>query len=163
MNCLECGKEINKRRKYCSKTCSAKHGHKRHKLGLTPVSVLVSCDSCGNEFYNRSGSQRFCSANCRINEVYKGKYYLFLRDEFRCIYCGKSSIEDKKQLQPEHVIPKEKGGEDIAINLVTSCVDCNLQKRNNTIENEIFKRIIEEIEKRNIKFNLNNQQKIKLK
>ena len=41
----------------------------------------------------------------------------------QCIYCG--SVEN---LQTEHIIPKSRGGPDIAENLVNSCRDCNLKK-----------------------------------
>lgn len=45
-----------------------------------------------------------------------------------CIYC--ESIEN---IQTEHIIPKSKGGPNIADNLVDSCQSCNLKKTNRDV------------------------------
>ena len=45
-----------------------------------------------------------------------------------CIYC-----ESAEKVQTEHIIPKSKGGPDIADNLVDSCQSCNLKKSNKDV------------------------------
>ncbi|MEE9339571.1 MAG: HNH endonuclease [Methylococcaceae bacterium] len=45
-----------------------------------------------------------------------------------CIYCG-----SEEKVQTEHIIPKSKGGPDIADNLVDSCQTCNLKKSNKDV------------------------------
>ena len=44
-------------------------------------------------------------------------------DQDRCLYCGKKPATDV-----EHVVPRSRGGRDVAINLVPSCADCNRGK-----------------------------------
>lgn len=45
-----------------------------------------------------------------------------------CIYCGNAD-----KVQTEHIIPKSKGGPNIADNLVDSCQTCNLKKSNKDV------------------------------
>ncbi|MCO5576888.1 hypothetical protein L7F22_030709 [Adiantum nelumboides] len=54
---------------------------------------------------------------------------IFLRDRFRCQYCG-----DHDNLTLDHVIPVSRGGEWTWQNLVTACTDCNSKKGNKTLE-----------------------------
>jgi hypothetical protein len=64
----------------------------------------------------------------RKAEVASGlRFKVFLRDGFRCRYCG-LCVDDGAVLHVDHVYPKSKGGEDTLENLVTACVDCNLGK-----------------------------------
>ena len=58
------------------------------------------------------------------------RYNLFLRDEFRCQYCGKRY--QAKDLTFDHVIPRSKGGESSWRNIVASCEADNLRKANRT-------------------------------
>lgn len=53
---------------------------------------------------------------------------VFERDEFTCQYCG--TRFDSKELNLDHVIPREKGGKNSWDNVVTSCVRCNTRKAN---------------------------------
>lgn len=55
---------------------------------------------------------------------------LHRRDNYRCQYCGKRSVE----LTIDHVIPKSRGGQDSWENLVSACVRCNNRKGNRTPE-----------------------------
>ena len=50
---------------------------------------------------------------------------LFLRDGYKCVYCGK---ESENGLTRDHVIPSSKGGKDVWENVVTACEPCNLMK-----------------------------------
>ena len=48
---------------------------------------------------------------------------IFLRDNFKCQYCGKTT-----NLTLDHIVPKCRGGKDTWKNVVTSCVRCNNRK-----------------------------------
>jgi 5-methylcytosine-specific restriction endonuclease McrA len=52
------------------------------------------------------------------------------RDGHRCQYCGSS----QRMLTVDHVIPKNRGGEESWENLVCACVQCNNRKGNRTPE-----------------------------
>lgn len=52
------------------------------------------------------------------------------RDNFTCQYCGKTS----GKLTIDHIIPKERRGEDKWENLVAACSPCNLAKGNLTLD-----------------------------
>lgn len=54
------------------------------------------------------------------------RFEVFKRDKFTCQYCGRAAPE--VVLHVDHIIPRSKHGTDDAMNLVTSCVDCNLGK-----------------------------------
>ena len=51
------------------------------------------------------------------------RFNLFLRDEFKCQYCG--SIDE---LTFDHVLPRAQGGKTTWENVVAACSDCNLKK-----------------------------------
>lgn len=55
------------------------------------------------------------------------RFELLRRDNFTCVYCGRSAPE--VVLQIDHVIPWSQVKEHNIDNLVTSCRDCNLGKR----------------------------------
>jgi len=54
---------------------------------------------------------------------------IFLRDNFKCGYCGKICNDD--EITVDHIIPKSRGGAWSWENLVTACKDCNRKKKNN--------------------------------
>ncbi|MCA1775256.1 MAG: HNH endonuclease [Loktanella sp.] len=51
------------------------------------------------------------------------RFNLFLRDEFRCQYCG-----TRHDLTFDHVVPRAKGGITSWENVVAACSPCNLKK-----------------------------------
>jgi hypothetical protein len=53
---------------------------------------------------------------------------VFERDEYTCQYC--SIRFDSRELNLDHVIPREKGGKNGWDNVVTSCIRCNTKKAN---------------------------------
>jgi len=56
------------------------------------------------------------------------------RDNFCCVFCGKSPATDVgTKLQVDHIVPFSKGGTNKQSNLQTLCSECNLGKSNNTI------------------------------
>ena len=58
------------------------------------------------------------------------RYHVFLRDEFRCQYCG--TRFPAKDLTFDHVIPRSKGGRSDWENIVACCSAHNLQKGSKT-------------------------------
>lgn len=57
---------------------------------------------------------------------------IFLRDGFRCMYCGARS--PKVILELEHIVPRSRGGKNVWENLVAGCHECNQKKRDRTPE-----------------------------
>lgn len=54
------------------------------------------------------------------------RFSVFRRDNFTCVYCGRSSPE--VVLHADHAKSVAEGGLDIEANLVTACSDCNFGK-----------------------------------
>lgn len=54
------------------------------------------------------------------------RFEVFKRDEFTCRYCGRRSPE--VVLEVDHIVPVCEGGSDDAMNLATSCWECNSGK-----------------------------------
>ena len=53
---------------------------------------------------------------------------LFLRDKYRCQYCGKET----RELTIDHVMPRHRGGKHVWENLVSACKPCNHHKAGRT-------------------------------
>jgi len=103
------------------------------------------CKNCGKEFKTKKRNKIFCCHDCQCkwesDKVKKRWFYIFQRDNFTCVYCGRNVFEDKIKLQVDHLIPRAKGGTDEKNNLVTSCSDCNLSKGNKLLSKEIIEKI----------------------
>lgn len=56
------------------------------------------------------------------------RFNVFLRDRFRCQYCGESF--PTHELTFDHVMPRSRGGRTSWRNVVTACTRCNLRKAN---------------------------------
>lgn len=57
------------------------------------------------------------------------------RDNFKCIFCGKSPATDfGTKLHIDHIVPFSKGGKSTLENLQTLCEECNLGKSDRDIE-----------------------------
>jgi len=63
-------------------------------------------------------------------EVKFMRHNIFERDHNTCQYCGNKF--DRKDLNLDHVIPRDRGGETSWENIVCSCVPCNSRKGNRT-------------------------------
>ncbi|MEM1058633.1 MAG: HNH endonuclease [Verrucomicrobiota bacterium] len=63
-------------------------------------------------------------------EVKFTRQNVFERDNYVCQYCRKKF--DRKELNLDHVVPREKGGDTSWENIVTSCIRCNSKKANRT-------------------------------
>ncbi|MHB1033507.1 MAG: HNH endonuclease [Pirellulales bacterium] len=55
---------------------------------------------------------------------------IFARDGNRCQYCGRSFVTSELSL--DHVVPRSRGGATSWINVVCSCVRCNVKKGGRT-------------------------------
>ena len=61
-------------------------------------------------------------------EVKFTRYNIFERDKNTCQYCGK--VFDRRDLNLDHVVPRDKGGATTWENIVCSCIPCNTKKGN---------------------------------
>jgi 5-methylcytosine-specific restriction endonuclease McrA len=57
---------------------------------------------------------------------------VFLRDGYRCQYCGREGTADS--LTIDHVVPFSRGGRDLWTNVVTACRRCNNMKGNQLLQ-----------------------------
>ena len=99
---------------------------------------------CPGRFFLRNGfpsSERVKQAltfHCFVaegNQMSLGKkvrFELFKRDKFTCQYCGRTAPD--VVLHADHIEPKSKGGSDDLLNLLTSCIDCNLGKSDRRLD-----------------------------
>lgn len=65
-----------------------------------------------------------------VKKWYEMINIVFKRDNYTCQYCG--NIGGK--LEADHIIAFSKGGADELNNLTTSCMKCNRQKKDKTVE-----------------------------
>ncbi|MBM3876378.1 MAG: HNH endonuclease [Verrucomicrobia bacterium] len=63
-------------------------------------------------------------------EVKFTRHNIFERDRNTCQFCGQ--IFDRKDLNLDHVIPRDRGGPTTWENIVCSCIPCNTRKGNRT-------------------------------
>lgn len=97
------------------------------------------CEDCNKSFIKKQYNQKIC-IDCRSPAVLPS-FHIFKRDNFKCIYCGSSSIEDNVKLVVEHIFPRSKGGTSELFNLATSCNQCNVAKSKNILDEDIILRI----------------------
>ena len=62
---------------------------------------------------------KFFRSNTILNRI-----NILIRDDYTCQYCSKKT----NNMTIDHVIPKNKGGQDTWDNLVAACVKCNTKK-----------------------------------
>jgi 5-methylcytosine-specific restriction endonuclease McrA len=55
---------------------------------------------------------------------------IYIRDKFRCQYCGEKSVV--AELTLDHIMPRSRGGDNSPVNIVTACIPCNNRKSNRT-------------------------------
>jgi 5-methylcytosine-specific restriction endonuclease McrA len=63
-------------------------------------------------------------------EVKFTRHNIFERDKDTCQYCGR--VCERRDLNLDHVIPRDRGGPTSWENIVCSCVECNTRKANRT-------------------------------
>ncbi len=63
-------------------------------------------------------------------EVKFTRHNIFERDKNTCQYCGRTL--ERKDLNLDHVVPRDRGGPTTWENIVCSCIPCNTRKGNRT-------------------------------
>lgn len=63
-------------------------------------------------------------------EVKFTRHNIFERDRNTCQYCGKAF--ERKDLNLDHIVPRDRGGPTSWENIVCSCIPCNTRKANRT-------------------------------
>lgn len=117
------------------------------------------CRNCGGIipiYINKYKRRKFCSPKCKDDFKRLGGYcpkrkiktfFILERDNFRCVYCGKSSIEDGVKLEVDHLVPSSITNLELIDEkddmLVTSCSECNHQKSDSILSDDVMKRIID--------------------
>lgn len=66
----------------------------------------------------------------------KLRFEVLKRDKFKCVYCGATAPD--VVLWIDHMHPVSKGGENDILNLVTSCMPCNLGKSNIELKDNVL-------------------------
>ena len=90
----------------------------------------------GEEFpiQEKSGTVGYSKENSR-NVSLSLRLKVLNRDNFKCIFCGKSPATDfGTKLHIDHILPFSKGGKSTIENLQTLYEECNLGKSDSQIE-----------------------------
>lgn len=66
---------------------------------------------------------------CRVTQMKTVRETVFMRDNYKCKYCGSN-----EKLTVDHIIPVDQGGKDEFSNFQTLCLRCNSSKSNKIIE-----------------------------
>ena len=77
------------------------------------------------------------------NKIPYSKSNVFLRDRFKCQFCGKKLV--KNECTVDHVVPKAKGGKSSWINCVTACKRCNGEKGDRDLYDTHFRLLREPV------------------
>ncbi len=77
-------------------------------------------------------------------EVKFTRYNIFERDKNTCQYCGK--VFDRRDINLDHVLPRDKGGLTSWENIVCSCIPCNTRK-GNRLAHQVGMRLIKKPER----------------
>lgn len=116
------------------------------------------CSQCRKVFKKERADSKFCCDLCKeqfkcinlenIKHIEKSRFIIFERDEFKCVYCGRSSIEHGCVLCIDHIDPYSLRMNNNIYNLITSCYDCNSMKGRRELSWSVYQRIIEVNKKR---------------
>lgn len=164
-NCAKCGNQFErkiKHQKFCSKDCYSSASIDRRRKPRSGI-----CKYCEKSYF--SNRHVYCSEECARSARNKKRKLsdnitrqsLYRRDEFTCIYCGQSSIEDGVRLTADHIVPFNKGGTHTIDNLVTCCKKCNSAKCDSMFDNDIIERVQAVVAKRNELLSLGERASIK--
>lgn len=164
--CPQCGGHFrtnvaNKR--FCNYACAGEYHRSKppHQK---------QCAICGETFYSDQSSAKYCGSACRREAArlrrrtqerstpteVTSRFLILQRDDFRCVYCGRSAPEDAAELHIDHIIPRIHGGADIVGNVVTACTQCNLEKGPRDLPETLLVRVQSVVSKRNRVLGWNN-------
>jgi 5-methylcytosine-specific restriction endonuclease McrA len=134
--------------------------------------LVRKCKYCHIEFKPRR-NELFCGQNCK--QIYaqkevklfwkkkggisKNKFTIYERDNFKCIYCGKTTDEYDIVLSLDHIIPVSSGqdGLDLASNLITCCKSCNSAKNDKALSSRNIKFLKKLVLRRNKEIGLRDE------
>lgn len=140
-NCLVYSETFRAKSIY-GKKCSSKYVQEWKHMQRAKMNVQYNCERCNGLFWASKINDKYCSDACSKKPLRSNTdYAMFLRDNFTCIYCGKSSIEHGVKLEVEHITPILLGGLTTIDNLITACSDCNCSKNANPLPPAIAERI----------------------
>lgn len=155
--CRLCGAEFTGIQKaFCNKECLNKY---RRELRKHRPLVKDVCKRCGKTYDKKNEGHKYCSKECQQlafaekNEpLTRSRFWIFERNDFKCIYCGKSSIEDGAKLIVEHIFPRCAGGQNTFYNVATACDQCNTEKFGHIMRKELILRIWKRNKKRGVMY-----------
>jgi 5-methylcytosine-specific restriction endonuclease McrA len=76
--------------------------------------------------------RRYVNVRRRRQTASMKRFRIFVRDQFRCQYCG--SKMQAHELTLDHITPRTQAGRSTPENLATACVSCNTRKGSRTPE-----------------------------
>jgi len=95
--------------------------------GELPVPHVIAL-----RFYNHAATcSRLDGKNGKLPARFS-RINLFIRDRYKCQYCGASA--DDAVLNLDHVVPRSKGGRTEWSNIVLSCISCNDKKQDKLLD-----------------------------
>jgi len=103
--------------------------------------ILSITEECLESFWKRMTDRNLIKESIRFK--------IFDRDSFRCLYCGRSSIEDGIKLSIDHIESRVNGGQWTLENIVTACTECNTGKWTRILSSSSLERIIRVVKKKN--------------
>lgn len=109
---------------------------------------------------DRSGARRDYTRRGKRRR--RKEWVIFSRDDFRCVYCGKSSVEDGVKLEADHILAHSLGGKDVAGNLVTACRVCNRSKFDEELDPDVRLRLEGIVATRNRQRRISDQMPVDL-
>ncbi|KKM20006.1 hypothetical protein LCGC14_1649860 [marine sediment metagenome] len=138
----------------------------KNKIHPLKEKMKANCKQCGKGFYKINKIHFYCGKKCQklsSTQYFEDKkertyFLIFKRDNFKCVYCGKSSIEDGVKLRIDHVFPRANETHNNIDNLATACQPCNAHKSFSMLSKETLLRIWERNKKLNKKFNYNYEE-----
>jgi len=96
--------------------------------GFQIRTIKELCDMRLNEFSESRGKKIFSQRKISSGYISGSlKYEVLKRAKYHCELCGISA--DKKALEVDHIIPRNKGGSEDISNLQALCYSCNSMKR----------------------------------
>lgn len=128
------------------------------------------CSVCNGFFISKVKSKKYCCKIChskaareisKLNNIINPRlsvycairFEIFERDNFCCVYCGRSSIKDGVVLELEHISPVSENcifdlRKILREHLATACRECNAGKTNKVLSKDLFEEIVFELKQR---------------
>lgn len=113
------------------------------------------------EFISDEEVQRIIQSRQSARAKKLSRFRILERDHFRCVYCGVSSVGNETvKLHLDHIMPRSKGGKDIASNLATACGYCNIGKQAKLLDFETLKELRTEVDRRNLEAGIDGDNEV---